>query len=140
MEDEDTLTEIIEPTNAIEKPKRKVNEKQLAALNAGREKRKTKKNALDMAAPPAAPPAVPPAAPQQAPFVEPPIIVKKPKAKKRLPAKPTIIQFESESSESSDDDGPAPVIIIRNNKKKKAPIEQEPVVQQQPKQYIRRAY
>ena len=44
----DTLTEVMdEMPNKIEKPKRMPSEKQLAALSAAREKRKTKATALD---------------------------------------------------------------------------------------------
>ena len=142
-EDEDTLVEITEPENAIEKPKkRQASEKQLAALAAAREKRKTKTNALDKAQQMRVP--VPQAvAPPPPPMPVADVVVKRTKPK-RVVQKPTIIQIDSES-DSGDDEPPAPTIIIRNGSKKKAAQEQvtAPQVQQQyvePRQYIRRAY
>lgn len=137
MDTEDTLTELPygeEPTNAIEKPKRKASEKQLQALALARAKRVTKKTALEIGKPTIALPIVEPA----------PIILKKPKLKRATP-KPTIIQFESDDSSSSGSDGeaPAPTIIIRNGGKKKAPApvkQPEILLPEPPRQYIRRAY
>jgi hypothetical protein len=132
MNEEDTLRDVTdEPENHIEKPKRKASEKQLAALAAAREKRKTKPNAL-------APKALPPPPPEPAePVAD--VIIKKVKPKKVIP-KPTIIQIDS-SSESSDEEPPAPTIIIRKSKPKKVAgpmpkVEPPPAA---PKQYIRRA-
>jgi hypothetical protein len=162
MDIEDTLIELPEgdlPTNAIEKPKRKASEKQLAALAAAREKRKTKMTALDKAA------AAVQVQEQQQPKkigkvvqlpaaaeAAEPIVLKKPRAKRSTP-KPTIIQFESDDSSSSGSDGeggaPAPTIIIRNGKKKQTTKKKEESEQAAaaeapvatgPRQYIRRAY
>jgi len=160
MNTEETLFELPEgqdeeeASNPIEKPKRKASEKQLAALAAAREKRKTKMTALDKAA------VVEPPSPKKTigrvvrlPEAEPePIILKKPKLKRSAP-KPTIIQFESEDSSSgSDSDGgaPAPTIIIRNGKKKAGEPNKQatekpvapapPAAPEPPRQYIRRAY
>jgi hypothetical protein len=142
-EDEDTLTEV---TNAIEKPKRKATEKQLAALASAREKRKTKPNALaqtnlaqslskvDLKQEPIG---------KVVYLPEPePIVVKKPKTKK-APPKPIIIQMEDDSS-SSDDEPPATVIIRNTRKPAKAKPKPEPVQEAYrpptpPRQYIRRA-
>lgn len=158
MDTEDTLFELPEgeqeeASNPIEKPKRKATEKQLAALAAAREKRKTKMTALDKAAvtPQVQPPNKTIGQVVRLPEAEPqPIILKKPKLKRSNP-KPTIIQFESDDSSSSSDEGgaPAPTIIIRNGKRKtepKKPAETEkpvaamPVLIAPPRQYIRRAY
>lgn len=147
MDTEDTLIELPygeEPTNAIEKPKRKASEKQLQALALARAKRVTKKTALEIGKPTIGrvvhlPEPVAVAEPEPAP-----IILKKPKLKRATP-KPTIIQFESDDSSSSGSDGeaPAPTIIIRNGGKKKvsAPVKQpEILLPEPPRQYIRRAY
>jgi len=143
MDIEDTLTDITdEPESPLEKPKRKASEKQLLALANAREKRKTKKTALEVAQAPPTPIVLkkePIGKVVHLPEAEP---LPKPKPKtKRAEAKPTIIQFESDDSSGSDSDGqaPAPTIIIRNgNKKKSEPKAPEPP--QAPRQYIRRAY
>jgi hypothetical protein len=141
-EDEDTLVEITEPENAIEKPKkRQASEKQLAALAAAREKRKTKTNALDKAQQMRVPVPQAVAPPPPAPVAD--VVVKRTKPK-RIVQKPTIIQIDSDS-DSGDDEPPAPTIIIRNGSKKKAAEvrRQVPQVQEEyeePRQYIRRAY
>lgn len=144
MDIEDTLTDITdEPESPLEKPKRKASEKQLLALANAREKRKTKKTALEVAqTPPPTPIALkrePIGKVVHLPEAEP---LPKPKTKtKRAEAKPTIIQFESDDSSGSDSDGPAPAptIIIRNGSKKRSePKAPEPA--QAPRQYIRRAY
>jgi hypothetical protein len=146
MDFEDTLTEIPdEMPNAIEKPKRKVTEKQLAALSAAREKRKTKTNALDKAKAIVAPP--PPVLVRNPvpEFVEP--APKKKAAPKKKPAAPppTVIQFQDSDDDSDGSDGspPAPVIVIRRPPRRKteppAPAP-APVQVYEPRQYIRRAY
>jgi hypothetical protein len=143
MDIEDTLTDITdEPESPLEKPKRKVSEKQLLALANAREKRKTKKTALEVAQAPPTPIVL-----KKEPIgkvVHLPEATPLPKPKlKRAEAKPTIIQFESDDSSGSDSDGspPAPTIIIRNgNKKKSEPKPQVPEPPQAPRQYIRRAY
>jgi len=160
MDIEDTLVELPEgdeeTSNPIEKPKRKASEKQLAALAAAREKRKTKMTALDKAAAITTQVEEPVTVKKtigkvvRLPEAEPqPIILKKPKLKRSAP-KPTIIQFESDDSSSDDSEGgtPAPTIIIRNGKKKAEPkkqVESEkpappPLQPEPPRQYIRRAY
>ena len=130
---EETLTELPDIENRIEKPKRCASQKQLDALSQAREKRKTKKTALDNVEPIAKKPA------------EPEPTIKKKTAKKAV--KPTIIQIESGSdSDSSTDDEPPTVIIRRkNNKIAPAPIPipikppaPEPI-KKLPIQYIRRA-
>ena len=144
--EDNTLTDITdEPESPLEKPKRKASEKQLLALANAREKRKTKKTALEVAqAPPPAPIVLkkePIGKVVQLPEAKP---LKIPKLKRAEP-KPTIIQFESDDSSSgSDSDGPppAPTIIIRNGGKKRTP-EPKPKVPEPPsapRQYIRRAY
>lgn len=142
--EDNTLTDITdEPESPLEKPKRKASEKQLLALANAREKRKTKKTALEMV------PAPPPIVLKQEPIgkvvrLPEPKPLAKPKLKRSEP-KPTIIQFESDDSSSgSDSDGspPAPTIIIRNGSKKRTP-EPKPKVpepKEAPRQYIRRAY
>lgn len=145
MDFEDTLTEQPEEMpNAIEKPKRKVSEKQLAALSAAREKRKTKTNALDKAKAIVAPPPPPVLVRNPVPeFVEP--APKKKAAPKKKPAapQPTVIQFQDSDDDSDGSDGspPAPTIVIRRPPRRKteqpAP---EPVQVYEPRQYIRRAY
>lgn len=137
---EETLTElhdIEDMPNKIEKPKRVASQKQLDALSQAREKRKTKKTALDNVATIANAKPVEP---------EPTIIIKKKTVKKAV--KPTIIQIESGSdSDSSSDDEPPTVIIRRKNNKAPAqapapaPVPAEPTkpVIKLPIQYIRRA-
>ena len=144
MDIEDTLTDITdEPESPLEKPKRKVSEKQLLALANAREKRKTKKTALEVAQTPPPAPVPPPMVLKKEPIGK---VVHLPEAKpklKRAEPKPTIIQFESDDSSGSDSDGPAPAptIIIRNGSKKRSePKPQVPEPPQAPRQYIRRAY
>jgi hypothetical protein len=144
--EDNTLTDITdEPESPLEKPKRKASEKQLLALANAREKRKTKKTALEMV------PAPPPMVLKKEPIgkvvrLPEPKPLPKPKLKRAEP-KPTIIQIESDDTDSgsgSDSDGPppAPTIIIRNGSKKRTP-EAKPKVPEPPtapRQYIRRAY
>ena len=146
--EDNTLTDITdEPESPLEKPKRKASEKQLLALANAREKRKTKKTALEMVT---APPPPPPMVLKKEPIGK---VVRLPEAKalpkpklKRAEPKPTIIQIESEDTDSgseSDSDGPppAPTIIIRNGNKKRTaePKLKVPEPPTAPRQYIRRA-
>ena len=143
MDFEDTLTELPdEMPNAIEKPKRKVSEKQLAALSAAREKRKTKTNALDKAKAIVAPP--PPVLVRNPvpEFME-PAPKKKAAPKKKTAPQPTVIQFQDSDDDSDGSDGspPAPTIVIRRPPRRKTePPAPEPVQVYEPRQYIRRAY
>ena len=145
MDFTDTLTEVMdEMPNKIEKPKRMPSEKQLAALSAAREKRKTKATALDKAKPAALPP--PPVLVRNPPppFVEPAPVAKK-QIKKKTAPKPTVIQFADSESESGSDGGSSPrsVIIIRRPKKREPTQPPAPPPTPLPSQrriYIRRAY
>jgi hypothetical protein len=135
--EEQTLFEITERTDTIEKPKRQATQRQLDALAKARQIRaetKQKEQEEDNKLLPA----------REKADVEPLVIPRLPKTKKK--SKPTIIQFQDDS-DSDDDDHPT--IIIKNKKHKPTPVPPVPVpeppkpiepVQQKPRQFIRRAY
>jgi len=136
--EEQTLFEITERTDTIEKPKRQATQRQLDALAKARQVRaETKQKEKDEEE------KLLPA--REKPETEPLVIPRIPKTKKK--AKPTIIQFQDDSDSDDDDQ---PVIIIKNKKHKATPKPEPPPpipepppkpvepVQQKPKQYIRR--
>lgn len=144
MDSEQTLFEITERTDTIEKPKRQATQRQLDALAKARQVRaetKQKENEEEAKLRKQLPA-------REMPETEPLIVPRLPKTKKK--AKPTIIQFQDDSD--SDDDADQPVIIIKNKKHKAATPKPEPVqpvpelpkpiepVQQKPRQFIRKAY
>ena len=132
--EEQTLFEVTEKENPIEKPKRVATQRQLDALAHAREVRAAQKQQeRDEAA-------------QETPKPKKEIVVHDvPKPKKK--PKPTVIQFQDDTDSDEDD---APVIIIKNKKSKPKPAP-EPVpvpvpmpapapVEEKPRQYIRKAY
>lgn len=134
-DDEDTLFEITNKVDTIEKPKRVATQRQLDALQKARDIRASKlkheKETEEKLNP--TPKVIVPEVPK--------------KEKKAKKPKPTIIQIQNDTDEESENDD-QPVIIIKNNNKKKSipepipvplPIPPPPPVQQKPKQYIRRA-
>jgi len=125
---EETLRELPEG-GELEKPKQKrvPSAKQLEALARTREKKKTKKVAIDLP-------------PVSFPVVEPPKM-KEPKANKPVLKRAPVVQIQADSSsdDSSSSDDEPPTIIIKTTKHKKSePKLPEPPSQPERKVFIRR--
>ena len=123
--DIETLRELPEG-GELEKPKQKrvPTAKQLEALARTREKKKTKKVAIEL--PPAPVPVIEPKA-------------KEPKVAKQKRVPVVQIQADSSSDDSSSSDDEPPTIIIKTTKHKKAePKAPEPPSQPERKVFIRR--
>jgi hypothetical protein len=138
-DNENTLVEISDKVDSLEKPKRKATPRQLESLAKARQVRaESKQKELQEEEKHRK------SLPTYVTDVE-PMLPKDKKAHKK--SKPTIIQFQETDDESDDD---APTIIIKNKKRAPAPAPLPPppvpipvpVVEpvQKPKQYIRKAY
>lgn len=149
MDSEETLFEITEKADTIEKPKRQPTQRQLDALAKARQTRLSKKQHENeeneknrMLLPATEAPDLEPVMPRALSVPEIPQPKSKAKHKKQ---KPTIIQFQDESDSESDED--APMIIIRNKRRQAYTPAPVPVPVPEPvalppvkKQFIRRAY
>lgn len=141
-DNEDTLVEISDKVDSLEKPKRKATPRQLESLAKARQVRAESKQ-KELQEEEKYRKSLPTYAKDS--DIE-PMLPKEKKAHKK--AKPTIIQFQETDDESDDD---APTIIIKNKKRAPAPAPLPPPpvatpapvvepIQQKPKQYIRKAY
>lgn len=139
-DNENTLVEISDKVDSLEKPKRKATPRQLESLAKARQVRaESKQKELQEEEKHRK------SLPTYVTDVE-PMLPKEKKAYKKV--KPTIIQFQESDGESDDD---APTIIIKNKKRAPtpapapAPLPLPPVpipvpIVEKPKQYIRKAY
>lgn len=142
-DNEDTLVEISDKVDSLEKPKRKATPRQLESLAKARQVRAESKQ-KELQEEEKHRKLLPTYTKES--DVE-PMLPKEKKAYKKV--KPTIIQFQETDDESDDD---APTIIIKNKKRAPTPAPAPlppppvatpaPVIQlvQQKKQYIRKAY
>jgi hypothetical protein len=141
-DNEDTLVEISDKVDSLEKPKRKATPRQLESLAKARQVRAESKQ-KELQEEEKYRKSLPTYTKDS--DIE-PMLPKDKKAHRK--AKPTIIQFQETDDESDDD---APTIIIKNKKRAPAPAPLPPPpvpipvpvvepIQQKPKQYIRKAY
>lgn len=144
-DNEDTLVEISDKVDSLEKPKRKATPRQLESLAKARQVRAESKQ-KELQEEEKYRKSLPTYAKDS--DIEPMLPKDKKASLQKKKAKPTIIQFQETDDESDDD---APTIIIKNKKRAPAPAPLPPPpvatpapvvepIQQKPKQYIRRAY
>lgn len=141
-DNDDTLFELA-PPDSVEKPKRKATPRQLAALAKARQIRiGIKQRQLEEEEKHSK------LLPTHAKEPDPEPMLPKEKKATSKKVRPTIIQFQESDGESDDD---APTIIIKNKKRAPTPAPAPvpvaaplpvpvAIVEQKPKQYIRRAY